>query len=282
VKRRLTKSRIAVRELYGCGIKPHNEIVGSRVWLWPNLLSLDAPLVALLWQTLFIRCFRVSGRVLPPFLLVSAVWLIYAADRALDAWRGTGARPRHEFYRRHWRAVLPIWISVLAVAGWVAWTWLPAQLLDRGAWLAAAVGAYFAVVHCSRLRWPKEAAVAVIFGLGASLAAWTGVETSYDVFTVILFACLCWINCAAISEWEQGSGHWPIGMLAACVGLAALAVLHRERPILAGAEASSAAAFVLLDCGRLKLSADALRVLADVALLSPIFFLPFAGLRLLN
>jgi hypothetical protein len=129
------------------------------------------------------------------------------------------------------------------------------------------------------LHWPKEAAVAVIFGLGASLAAWTRVETSYDVFTVILFACLCWINCTAISEWEEGAGRWPIGMLAACVGLAAIAVLHRERPILAGAEASSALAFVLLDRGRFKFSADALRVLADAALLSPVFFLPLAGLR---
>jgi hypothetical protein len=257
--------------------------VGSRVWLWPNLLSLDAPLVALLWQTLFIRCFHAPnsgrGQVLPSILLGCAVWLIYAADRALDAWRGAGARPRHEFYRRHWRAVLPIWIFVFAATGWAAWISLPAQLFERGAWLAAAVGAYFGVVHCSRLHWPKEAAVAVIFGLGASLAAWTRVETSYDVFTVILFACLCWINCTAISEWEEGSGRWPIGMLAACVGLAAIAVLHRERPILAGAEASSALAFVLLDRGRFKFSADALRVLADAALLSPVFFLPLAGLR---
>lgn len=261
--------------------------MGSRVWLWPNLLSLDAPLVALLWQTLFIRCFRVSGQALPPFLLVCAVWLIYAADRALDAWRGTGARPRHEFYRRHWRMVLPVWIFVLAVAGWVAWTSLPAQLFDRGVWLMAAVGAYFGVVHCSRLRWPKEAAVAVIFGLGASLAAWTRVETRADVLTVILFSCLCWINCAGIERWEhpqgeQGQYRLPIGVLAGCIGLAAILILFHDRPILASAEACSAAAFVLLDRGRLKLSADALRVLADAALLSPIVFLPFAGLRLLN
>jgi len=49
------------------------------------------------------------------------------------------------------------------------------------------------------------------------------------------------------------------------------------RPILGGAEAASAIAFVILDRERLKLSADALRVLADVALLSPVFFLPLAG-----
>ena len=144
---------------------------------------------------------------------------------------------------------------------------------------------YFGVVHWLAFKgWPKEAAVAIIFGLGASLAAWTRVETRSDVLTVILFACLCWINCAAI---EMGSprapGRWPpIGALAGCVGLAAIAMLHHDRPILGGAEAASAVAFILLDRARCKLSADALRVLADVALLSPVFFLPLAGLPILN
>jgi hypothetical protein len=165
---------------------------------------------------------------------------------------------------------------------WFAWASLAPELFERGAWLLAAVLVYFGVVHCGiahcfGLHWPKEAAVAVFFGLGASLAAWTRVETSYDVLTVVLFACLCWINCAAISDWERGSGRWPIRILAGCVGVAAIAMLHRERPILGGAEAASAVAFILLDRSRLKLSADALRVLADVALLSPIFFLPLAG-----
>jgi hypothetical protein len=260
--------------------------VGSRVWLWPNLLSLDAPLVALLWQTLFIRCFHAPSsareQALPSILLVSAVWLIYAADRAMDAWRGAAAQPRHEFYRRHWRGILPIWVLVLAATGWLACTELPRRVFERGAWLGGAVIVYFAVVHVSHRKWPKEAAVAVIFALGASLAAWTRVETRADVLTVILFSCLCWINCVGIEQWEHGQYHIPIGVLAGCIGLAALLILSHDRPVLAGAEASSAAAFVLLDRARFKLSADALRVLADAALLSPVFFLPVAGLRLLS
>lgn len=253
------------------------------MWLWPNLLSLDAPLVALLWQTLFIRCFRVSEsgprRALPSVLLVAAVWLIYAADRVLDAWRGACAAPRHEFYRRHWRTVLPIWTVVFAATGWIAWTDLPRPVFARGAWLGAAVALYFAAVHSLRRKWPKEAAVAVIFALGASLAAWTRVETRADILTVILFSCLCWINCVGIEQWEQGRGHLPVGLIAACVGLTALFILFRERPVLASAEAASAAALFLLDRGRLNLSADAVRVLADAALLSPILFLPLAGMQ---
>ena len=125
--------------------------MGSRIWLWPNLLSLDAPLVALLWQILFIRCFHAGGpassSVLTSALLVSVVWLIYAADRALDAWRGSGLRPRHEFYRRHWRTVLPVWIVVLGATAWLAWTSLPRELFERG-------GALFAArIAAAKPRW---------------------------------------------------------------------------------------------------------------------------------
>lgn len=254
-----------------------------RLWLWPNLLSLDAPLVAVLWQVLFVRCLRArpdAGMgVLPSVLLVAVVWLIYAADRALDAWRGAGDRPRHEFYRRHWRAVLPVWMAVFLITGGLAWTALPPQVLARGVWLLAAVVLYLAAVHTLPMPLPKEAMVAVLFALGATLAAWTHVRTAADVLTVVFFSCLCWMNCAAIEHWESGSRGWSVGALAAGVGLAALLCLHQQRPILGAAETASALAFVLLDRSRMRLSADALRVLADVALLSPIVFLPLAGIR---
>ncbi len=60
----------------------------TRLWLWPNLLSLDAPIVAVLWQILFARCFQVPVDALAALLLLLTVWLIYAADRTLDAWKG--------------------------------------------------------------------------------------------------------------------------------------------------------------------------------------------------
>ena len=261
--------------------------------MWPNLLSLDAPLVAVLWQALFVRCFHATGDALPAVLLVLAVWLIYAADRALDAWAGTGRRPRHEFYRRHWRAVLPVWTAVLAIAGWLAWTRLAPPLFQRGLLLLAGVMMYFAAVHFSpegfRRAWPKEAAVAILFALGASLAALSRIRSTGDAVSILLFSCLCWINCVAIEQWEQrdpfGSRApllsrlcgWPIGAAAACVALAALLLPLLHRPVLGEAETASALAFVLLDRARRHFSADTLRVLADAALLSPVFFLPVAG-----
>jgi hypothetical protein len=251
----------------------------DQLWLWPNLLSLDAPLVALLWQILFARCFHARIDPLPSILLVLAVWLIYAADRTLDAWTSSAARPRHEFYRRHWRALLPLWIAALAAGAALAWTRLAPQLLYEGVALAAAVVLYFALLHLGIFQKTKEAAVAVLFGLGATLSAWPNIRTASDIEAIALFSCLCWINCVAIEHWE-GESTWPIAAAAGFVALAAiLLLLFSNRPILGGAVAASALCFVLLDRARRHFSRDALRVLADVALLSPLFLLPIAGMH---
>ena len=249
----------------------------SRPWLWPNLLSLDAPIVALLWQLLFVRCFHGSLGMLPAALLAVAVWLIYVADRTLDAWRGCVERPRHEFYKRHWRAVLPIWIAALGTGGWLAWSRLPGPLFIEGAAVASGTGLYLAAVHMGLLRRAnsKESAVAVLFGLGASLAAWPGVQTSSDVLAILLFSCLCWINCAAIEDWEHGRELRPSVIVAAgLVALTAACLLKDHRPILGGAETAGALGLVVLDRIQRRYSPEALRVLADLVLLTPIVFLP--------
>jgi hypothetical protein len=251
----------------------------SRPWLWPNLLSLDAPIVALLWQILFVRCFHGSLGMLPAALLAVAVWLVYVADRTLDAWRGSIEQPRHEFYRRHWRAVLPVWIIALGAGGWLAWSRLPPPLFVEGAVVASGTGLYLAVVHLApglmRRAGSKESAVAVLFGLGASLAAWPGVQTTSDVLAILLFSGLCWMNCTAIDDWERGRELRPsIIAAAALVALIAAGLLRDHRPILGAAETTGALGLVLLDRLRPRYSPEALRVLADVVLLTPILFLP--------
>lgn len=250
----------------------------SRPWLWPNLLSLDAPVVALLWQILFVRCFHGSLGMVPAALLAVAVWLIYVADRTLDAWRGSVEQPRHEFYRKHWRTVLPIWIVALGAAAWLAWSRLPGPLFVEGAAVASGTGLYLAAVHLApglfRRAGSKESAVAVLFGLGASLAAWPGVQTSSDVLTILLFSGLCWMNCTAIDDWERGRELRPsIIAAAALVALIAAGLLKDHRPILGAAETTGALGLVLLDRMRPRYSPEALRVLADVVLLTPLLFL---------
>ena len=274
----------------------HNRRVGSlangaqfyaeppcAAWLWPNLLSLDAPLVAVLWQTLFLRCLGAPVRLLPAVVLFLAVWLIYAADRMLDAFRDPSRAARHLFYRRHLRPVLVVWICVLPLTAILAAGGLTRLVLARGLGMLAAVAVYLCLVQALRsgLRriGLKETAVALLFALGTSLTAWDSIRTWSDALTVVLFSALCWLNCVAIEQWEDGPDDWRIGAIAAFVALAGLALLHHQRPILASAEAMSLLALTLLDRVHNRLSKDALRVLADAALLSPLLFLPAFAIK---
>ena len=65
-------------------------------------------MVAVLWQMLFARCFQVPVDALAALLLLLMVWLIYSADRKLDARKGEYHSPRYEFYRRRWQELLPV------------------------------------------------------------------------------------------------------------------------------------------------------------------------------
>ena len=83
------------------------------------------------------------------------------------------------------------------------------------------------------------------------------------------------MNCAAIEDWEHGHELRPSVIAAAgLVALAAACLLKDHRPILGGAETAGALGLVLLDRLRGRYSPQALRVLADVVLLTPIVFLP--------
>ncbi|MGH9592067.1 MAG: hypothetical protein ACRD5L_03175, partial [Bryobacteraceae bacterium] len=219
----------------------------------------------------------------PSVLLGLTVWLIYAADRMLDALRGRERQPRHEFYRRYWRAVLPVWSAALALGAWMAWTQLSPDLFMRGALLASCTLLYLAAVHLAPGRWKsagrKEAAVAVLFALGATLAAWPEVETAYDIVSILLFSGLCWMNCTAIEDWEHGrEARTYIVVAAVLVAVTAAILLREHRPVLGSAETASALGLVALDRLRGRISPEALRVLADGVLLTPVLFLRASGM----
>jgi hypothetical protein len=262
--------------------------MGSRVWLWPNVLSLDAPLIACLWQILFVRCFHSRPAPLSPVLLAISVWLIYAADHALDALldaRAAAGRPRHQFYRHHWRVMIPVWTVALSLCAWLAWTYLPAAEFDCGALLISGVALYLGAVHAIPrvLARPgsKEAAVALLFGLGTTLAAWPRVSNTSDAVAILLFAVLCWVNCTLIEDWESGHpARRGAALASGAIAVIAVVLLREHRPVLGSAETASALGLLLVDRTRGRLSGDALRVLADAVLATPLLFLPVAGLRI--
>ncbi len=129
------------------------------VWLWPHVLSLEAPAVAMLWLAALARVndLRLMPGVLPGLGL--AVWLIYLMDRVLDTC-GVPVQAlsmRHQFYRRfRWPLLLGVIPAGLAVLAWLGLWVVPAGLLGHSLAQVLPIGLYlvlYSVKGSHARRW---------------------------------------------------------------------------------------------------------------------------------
>ena len=248
-----------------------------RWWIWPNLLSLDAPIVAVLWQRFLPAHFGVALPVAPSVVLGLVVWGVYLLDRGLDARASRQLEPaqRHRFAHRHRRAFIAIGALALVVGAIIAFATLPLYSLIGGAVVGAVTGLYLAVVHWTRrgLGGGKELAVGLVFagGVAVPLVTRTGESVALWWPAVVGFAAICFLNCMLIDRWEHDRGGLRWASLSVLVTLVAALIV----PVNVGiALCAALGLMVLLHLGRRKLSVPALRVLVDVALLTPLFVWP--------
>ena len=282
------------------------EFAAAPWWLWWNILSLDAPMVGIAWALVFARCAGVAVTGAEITALGLVVWLIYTVDRLLDGRTsamqgdagafGSPLRQRHFFHRSHARAIAWVAAGVGAFTAMLVFTQIGGQTLKLAVPVGVVLVLYMAWVHLGRGQilagLPKEVAVGGIFAAGVALPAWSRLSARRWEFFVLaaLFAAVCTLNCVAIEEWERGrdrnlsvaglrqsamvgfglgSGKFA-AMLAVCATLLAPVVrLRGEFSAIGAAIAVSAVLILLLDLMRERISADALRVLVDVALLAP-------------
>ncbi|KAA5538885.1 hypothetical protein FYK55_25960 [Roseiconus nitratireducens] len=197
----------------------------SLVFTWlarANGLSLDAPLVALVWSSLLLHWTggTSSGTAvnsvwpgLGPVtaseaVLALTVWLIYVADRLLDVRRldfSAATADRHRFVRRVAVPMVAAWIVGLAIDLWMTLTLLDDATRRAGWAVVLLVVLYFVAVHRSVLKTdhPKELWVGLIFAVGTGLPAWChGLTFAAAVATIALIA-LCIVNCLIVSVGQQ-------------------------------------------------------------------------------
>jgi hypothetical protein len=246
-------------------------------WIWPNLLSLDAPIVAVLWQRFLTAQFGVALPAAPSVVLGLVVWGVYLLDRGLDARASQPFEPaqRHLFAHQYRRAVTAVGALALVVGAIIAFATLPTVSLFGGAVVGVLLGIYLAVVHFTRhgLGGGKELAVGLVFagGVGVPLVTRTGESVALWWPAVVGFAAVCFLNCLLIDHWEQNRGWTRWASLSVLVTLAAALVV----PFTIGiALIAALGLMILLQLGRRQLSVPALRVLVDVALLTPLIVWP--------
>lgn len=274
-------------------------------WLWLNVLGLDAPLLAVLWQALLAWSFHAALGAAESILLGLACWFVYAADYLLDGSRAPDVAllaPRHAFYFEHKKQVLILMFITAITMVLVAAIYLDRSVSQYGVAISVLSAAYFAFLHLSpegrRSRWPRELAVAVLFTCGTFVAAWARLGgLRYRLIpSALVFATLCWMNTAAIEFWEwQKNGFGP--RRAPSSSAQWLAVHLREAAILvacgaiwlarisaipwgfAVAAALSGLSLSLLGARARACSANFVRIAADVALYTPLAVFSLNGFR---
>jgi hypothetical protein len=242
----------------------------TRPWLWPNLLSLDAPIVALVWQDLAARSFGNPLHLPARVVLLLTVWAIYLADRLLDI-RSSRRLPetaRHGFSRRHRRALSALLAAVLLADALLAVVELRRAVFLDGLMVAGGVAAYLALFPLRPSGWQKQVFAAALFSLGVLLVSGVWLGPRPLLWPGALFAGLCLCNLILIELWEDGRDRRLLWLAPAAV-----AALATVRP--APWESAIALAGVLLAAlaaAGARLSVPAKRVLADAVLLTPLLF----------
>ncbi len=264
-------------------------------WLGPNLLALDAPVVAVVWLHAFARAYEALVPWPVSVGLFLVVWCIYLADRLIDA-RCLGeihsATNRHLFAARHGREMFAVLVLAMASGGWLALTRIDAGLLHAAGWLMLAVTVYFGafvrLARDGRVLPAKEVVCGAVFAAGCAL----GVDAIRmaplgAVPIVALFAALCSLNCLLISAWEKdndrrndssAAGRWwrsidrDLGWMGALLILLSLvAVIWTQQSIYSAMLASSLLLTALhITRGNVWSTQVLRRVLADAVLLTPL------------
>jgi hypothetical protein len=274
-----------------------------RFW---HLASFDAPTVAVIWSLAFAWAARVRLPLWIPILLALSAWAVYVADRLLDARAALHAhnvvelRQRHLFHHRHRRLLAPSAVAAACAAGCIIYALMPALVRERDSVLGAAALAYFTGVHSSRAqpvrgffgrlfsRKPpilsKELLVGLLFTTACTLPAFSraAVQGSHALWPLSVgaafFALLAWLNCHAIDRWESepslsNSGISTPAFILAVAGLPVAYMLQPRFAALITVGAASALLLAILDRFRSRLTPLALRVAADLVLLTPLSLL---------
>jgi hypothetical protein len=223
-----------------------------------------------------------------------AVWMIYAADRLLDA-RSLdtctlchGLEERHRFHHAHRGGFLAA-IGVASLTLLYLLHRLEVRAMVLYVLLATLLGVWMLIIHAraqADQRLPKEIAVALFFPAAVFIptVARNPALRLTLLPVAVLFAGVCALNCLLLYAWEHpadrttahattrwATQHLGAVAIALIVGAAIEAALHHTRPALA-----CGLSVLLLCClhrTRNRMSAIHLRAAADLALLTPLLWL---------
>lgn len=265
-------------------------------WLLPNLLSLDAPIVAIVWAWMFAQTWRVQWvNANVYYLLGGIVWIIYVLDRFLDNQTSNGARAkissRHAFHAQHWTSLKPVVFIILGFCLAMV-IQLPLGIFWHAIPVLILVSIYFFLAllsggQNSETSLFKNMIAGLTFSFGVALGIHFFRPSTHWLELIIntqmwVFAILCMCNITAIDVWEASrssvekelKGYYEISLTIPLLLLVAFSLFQG----LTGDDYAKPFYFsIIIAAGLLQIinknrrlfSLDALRGLADLALIAP-------------
>jgi hypothetical protein len=242
-------------------------------WQWPNILGLDAVIIAVTWQWM-IKAENATLEISSSLVLGLSVWLTYLADRLFDIQK-TKNKPlnsiRHQFMRSRKSVIWPLWWLILGLNVSLAITLLPRELIFRGViLLLATLGYVYCTQKIKNFRFPKEIAVGIIFTAGILIFHESAISLAVTIPMTLLFTS----NCLMLSEKERvldqaleqhswGTLPWIIPITLFLTLISAIGFLPVALP----------ASLMLICCYQFRayLKSETYRVLVDASLLTSPF-----------
>ncbi|MEI6737405.1 MAG: hypothetical protein WCL29_02895 [Pseudomonadota bacterium] len=276
-------------------------------WLYPNLLSLDAPLIAVVWLYIFAQTWRLGYHPWEAYVTLGlVVWVLHVADRLLNAsmlGEAAGRQDRrHHFHRVHQRRFLLGMAIAFGCALLLVVTKMPMTIYKYLLLGAVMVAGFFGLEMLSTREndetpLAKNVLAGVTFAFGTAMTAHIyrpelGIFDMLRSREFVSFAVLCVLNICAVELWQHASRAvdleikasdelaltLPLTLLGAAALVFALLVNEQSTRPFFYAVLTSAALLYILNRRRAEYALDALRVLAAAALLLPfLVFLAAAG-----
>lgn len=176
-----------------------------------NILSLDAPLVVLVWQDFFANMLEVELTYPNRLVFLLSVWLAYSADRILECVGAKSGRKlfkRHLFFYQNYKQFVFIWLIVLFIS--VLLTCLNFEQIEvlcclglLSVVLVNQVWSFYEPIYFLKLI-PKSLRTAIILTLGCGILPvllCDGLQVEHFLL-IFLITHLFWINCVLSKSWE--------------------------------------------------------------------------------
>lgn len=268
---------------------PFSEVSRRRPWwLWPNVLGLDAPVVAVVWLWAFESAYDMPTPWAAYAVLFLVTWSLYVGDRLIDALKRRAGDPspglrsaRHDFAVDH-----PGWLALIGLLAGMAGLGIALSALERPILAAGAIvgvgamayfGAFVAPLGGKRPLPGKELAGGLLIAAGITVPVFADYSGSLPVEpSFALFAGLCALNCLMLNV-RDGDQQLPLWLpvllgLMLAVGAGYLAWVDPALRQLSVCIALSAGLLTLLQLNDRRVGRGIFHVLADLLMLTPLIF----------